>query len=128
MKRAVMLWLALAVVLTMSGFAGETNKGKSDGKEMKISGIVTDPMCAKSGDKAKMADADCTKKCAADGKYALVNDKDGSVWAIQNPEKVKGHEGHHVTVNAHVYADKKEVHIMTVKMMADKGAKKEKKS
>jgi len=32
---------------------------------------------------------------------------------------VKGHEGHHVTLNAHVYADKKEVHVMSLKMAAD---------
>lgn len=125
MKKVLMLVLALGVVLSMTGFA----KDAGAAKEEKISGIITDPMCAKSGDKAKMANADCAKKCASDGKYAFVSDKDGSVWAIQNPEAVKGHEGHHVTVNAHVYGDKKEVHIMKVVMAKEKAeAKAEKKS
>jgi hypothetical protein len=34
-----------------------------------------------------------------------------------NPDAVKGHEGHHVILSAHVYADKGAVHVMSVKMM-----------
>jgi hypothetical protein len=37
----------------------------------------------------------------------------------KQPEAVKGHEGHHVTLKAHVYADKNEVHVMSLKMAAD---------
>lgn len=32
---------------------------------------------------------------------------------------VEGHEGHHVTLTAHVYADKNEVHVMSLKMAGD---------
>src|SRR5262249_16329963 len=36
---------------------------KKTDKEVKVTGIVTDPACAKSGDKAKMSDEACAKKC-----------------------------------------------------------------
>jgi pentapeptide MXKDX repeat protein len=60
-----------------------------------------------------------TGKISDDGK-TFVNDKDSKSWTISNPDAVKGHEGHHVTLTAHVYADKNEVHVMSLKMAADK--------
>ncbi len=63
-------------------------------------------------------------KISDDGK-TFVADKDGKSWNIKNPEAVKGHEGHHVVLNAHVYADKGEVHVMSLKMAKDKGMKKD---
>ena len=59
-----------------------------------------------------------TGKVSDDGK-TFVSDKDGKSWTISNPEAIKGHEGHHVTLKAHVYADKNEVHVMSLKMAAD---------
>ena len=44
-----------------------------------------------------------TGKISDDGK-TFVSDKDGKSWTISNPEAVKGHEGHHVTLKAHVSA------------------------
>jgi len=58
---------------------------------------------------------DITGKISPDGK-TFVGDKDGKSWAIINPEAVKGHEGHHVILNAHVYPDKMQVHVMSLKM------------
>jgi hypothetical protein len=54
----------------------------------------------------------------ASGK-TFTSDKDNKTWTIQNPEAVKGHEGHHVVLNAHVYPDKNEVHVMSLKMAKD---------
>ena len=59
-----------------------------------------------------------TGKIGDDGK-TFVSDKDGKSWTINNPDAVKGHEGHHVTLTAHVDADKNEVHVMSLKMAAD---------
>ena len=39
-------------------------------------------------------------------------------------DAVKGHEGHHVKLQAHVYADKSELHVMKVTMISEKGKKK----
>lgn len=57
-------------------------------------------------------------KVAADGdKINFVNDKDGKTWEVVNPEALKAHVGHHVELSAHVYADKMQIHVMSVKMM-----------
>jgi hypothetical protein len=54
----------------------------------------------------------------ADGdKITFVADKDNKEWDIINPEAVKGHEGHHVQVSAHVYTDKNQIHVVSVRMM-----------
>jgi hypothetical protein len=54
----------------------------------------------------------------ADGdKYTFVNDKDGKSWDVINADALKGHEGHHVQLSAHVYADKNQIHVMSVKML-----------
>jgi len=54
----------------------------------------------------------------ADGdKLTFVADKDGKSWDVMNPEALTGHEGHHVEVSAHVYADKNAIHVMGVKML-----------
>jgi hypothetical protein len=34
-----------------------------------------------------------------------------------NPEELKAHDGHHVQLSAHVYADKNSIHVMSVKML-----------
>lgn len=57
-------------------------------------------------------------KISDDGKM-FVSDKDGKSWKITNPDAVKGHEGHHVVLTAHVYPDKGEVHVMSLKMASD---------
>lgn len=59
---------------------------------------------------------DVKGKISDDGK-SFVSDKDGKSWTIVNPDAIKGHEGHHVVLNAHVYADKMEVHVMSLKMV-----------
>jgi hypothetical protein len=56
-----------------------------------------------------------TGKISDDGKM-FVSDKDSKSWTISNPDAVKGHEGHHVTLTAHVDADKSEVHVVSLKM------------
>ena len=75
-----------------------------------------------SADKAPLKNIKGTIKAEGD-KYTFVSDADQKSWDIMNPEAVKGHEGHHVELSAHVYADKMAVHVMKVKMMKDKMAK-----
>jgi len=54
-------------------------------------------------------------KVSDDGKM-FVSDKDNKNWMISNPETVKGHEGHHVTVTAHLDPAKNEIHVTSVTM------------
>jgi hypothetical protein len=65
-----------------------------------------------------MKAASVTGTISEDGKM-FVSDKDGKSWTISNPDAVKGHEGHHVTLQAHVDADKNEVHVVSLKMAKD---------
>ena len=50
-------------------------------------------------------------------KASFVADKDQKSWEVMNPEALKGHDGHHVELSAHVYADKGAIHVMSVKMV-----------
>ena len=74
------------------------------------------PDNSKSG--ASMKAVSITGKISDDGKM-FVSDKDSKSWTINNPDAVKGHEGHHVTLQAHVDADKNEVHVVSLKMAKD---------
>jgi hypothetical protein len=65
-----------------------------------------------------MKAAHITGKISDDGK-SFVSDKDGKSWTIDNPDAVKGHEGHHVTLKAHVSADKNTVEVVSLKMAGD---------
>lgn len=100
MRKLLVLVLGLAFVLTVGAFAQDNmNMGKSD----KMA-----PAPLKSLKGTIKADGD---------KYTFVTDKDKKSWEIMNAEAVKGHEGHHVELKAHVYADKGQIHVMEVKML-----------
>jgi len=119
-----LLVAALAMTMSVGAFAKD-KAAKSDdaggAKLQTVTGWVSDEKCGAAG--AKAEHADCAKKCADGGKaLVIVNDKDQSVWTVKNPEELKGHEGHHVKLSAHVYPDNS-LHIMKVSMMKDKSAK-----
>jgi hypothetical protein len=83
-----------------------------------LTGVVTDEKCAKG---PMATDHDCAAKCiGGGGKAVFVNDKDKSVWPIDNPDSIKGHEGHHVTVSGSTANNT--LHIDSLKMAAG-GAK-----
>jgi hypothetical protein len=99
-----LLFLLVAVVTASQ----DMDKGQT------VNGWVSDAKCGAKGANAKAAA--CTKKCIAAGeKPVLVSDSDQKVLNIENPDAVKGHEGHHVAVTGHVTGDS--IHVMEVKMM-----------
>jgi hypothetical protein len=111
MKKLVYL-LALLTLLTMSAFAQDTmSKDKDMGKSDKAASA---PLKTLKG----------TVKAEGD-KVMFVSDDDQKSWDVMNPETLKGHEGHHVQLKAHVYEDKNAIHVMSVKMMKEKGMKKD---
>jgi hypothetical protein len=63
-----------------------------------------------------------TGKISDDGK-SFVSDKDGKTWTIDNPDAVKGHEGHHVVLKANVNSGASSVHVMSLKMAKDSMSK-----
>jgi hypothetical protein len=57
-------------------------------------------------------------KVSADGKM-FTSDKDNKMWTVSNPEALKGHEGHHVTIKARIDAARNQIDIASVKMAKD---------
>jgi hypothetical protein len=104
MKKLLILALAVSVIFTVAGFAQETSQDSGMAKAA--------PAPLKNIKGTVKADGD---------KLTFVADKDQKSWEVVNPEALKGHEGHHVELSAHVYADKGQIHVMSVKMLkADK--------
>jgi hypothetical protein len=66
-------------------------------------GYVTDAGCAAKG-KGGADHVACAKKCLGGGDSAVLV-VDGKVVKIANQDKVKGHEGHHVTVTGKLEGD-----------------------
>ena len=56
-------------------------------------------------------------------KLRFVTDK--RAWNVDNPETLKGHEGHYVHAKAYVYPDKNLIHIIDVKMPTASETKKD---
>jgi hypothetical protein len=100
MKKLLILVVAVSVTFTVAGFAQDMSKDSGMAK--------TAPAPLKNIKGTVTADGD---------KLTFVSDKDKKSWDVANPEALKGHEGHHVEVSAHVYADKGQIHVMSVKML-----------
>jgi len=107
MKKLMVCLLALTFTMSLTAFAQQDSS--------------MSPPQADTGAKAPLMTLKGTIKADGD-KYTFVNDKDGKSWEVMNPEELKGHEGHHVQLSPHVYADKGSIHVMSVKML--KGAAK----
>ena len=102
----------LAVSLAAFAQSGDTMKQdtmKQD-DQMKHDNMKTDNMSKKA--------MTVSGKVSADGKM-FVSDKDNKTWTICNPEALKGHEGHHVSVKAHIDAAKNGIQVSSVKMAKD---------
>jgi hypothetical protein len=107
---AILAFFAIAV------YAGQTDTAaQSSGQKSAASSTANPPLRTIAG------------KISEDGK-SFTADKDGKQWTLKNPEDVKGHEGHHVKLQAHVYKDTKELHVMKVTMLGQKASKKSKAS
>ena len=103
MKKLMVCLLALTFAMSLTAFAQQDNS-------------MSQPQADQAGAKAPLMTLKGTVKADGD-KYTFVNDKDGKSWDVMNPEELKGHEGHHVQLSAHVYADKGSIHVMSVKML-----------
>jgi len=108
MKKLLAVLLVLTLLLVVAAVA----------KEGAVNGWVTDAKCGLKGTSA--AHEGCAAKCISAGeKVAFVPDGTQDVLIVDNPDKLKGHEGHHVALTGHVDKDKKTVHVESVKMLAE---------
>jgi len=101
MKKLLFVTLALSLLIGISVVAQDTMQGGASDKPAAAAPLKTLKGTVK-------ADGD---------KLTFVNDADQKSWDVMNPETLKGHEGHHVQLSAHVYADKNSIHVMSVKML-----------
>lgn len=101
MKKLIFISLALALVTSLLALAQESTKPD----QMKHDNMKADKMGKAVSVSGKIGD---------DGKTFV--DKDGKTWTLVNPEAVKGHEGHEVTLKAHEDQAKNEIHVVSLKM------------
>jgi hypothetical protein len=108
------LFLAVLALSTLPAMAADMSAAK-------VSGYISDSMCGAQHN-ASAPDAACVKKCIdAGGKPVFVDDAKKSVYTIDDPDFVKGHEGHHVSVVAKMDNSAKTIHISKLSMLADQG-------
>jgi hypothetical protein len=104
LKKLIFVTFGIALMMSLMAVAQETTKQDTAKQDsMTSSPSSTNPMSI-------------SGKVSDDGKM-FVSDSDSKSWTVSNPEALKGHEGHQVTVSAHVNADKNEVQILSVKMI-----------
>ena len=104
MRKLISICLALAILSFGVAVAQDTMSHDSMNK---------DTMKADASKKA----IKITGKISDDGKTFV--DKDNKSWTVTSPEALKGHEGHEVTLKAHLDAAKSEIHVVSVKMGKD---------
>ena len=101
MKKLLVLALAVCFTFSMAAIAQEAGKSCD---------------MSKASASAPLKSLKGTVKQEGD-KISFVNDADQKSWDVMNAETLKDHVGHHVQVSAHVYADKGQIHVMSVKML-----------
>jgi hypothetical protein len=107
MKKLLLLCLTVSLLLFIVGLAMAADSST-------VNGIVSDSQCGVKG--ASSTHAACMNKCLAKGaKAVIVTDGDQKVLTVDNPDALKGHEGHHVAVSGQVTGDS--IHVDSVKML-----------
>src|SRR5690242_8368697 len=99
MKKATFV-VAILALFAIAVYAGQSSSPQSS-SQTSASKTANPPLKTIAG------------KISEDGK-TFTADKDSKEWTLKNPEDVKGHEGHHVKLSAHVYKDTNELHVMKV--------------
>jgi len=108
MKKAWLIGTALFVIFSMAILAAASPKSTT------VNGWVSDSVCGAKG--AQAGQEACTQKCIAKGaKMVVVTDSDQKVLTVDNPDALKGHEGHHISVTGTVTGDS--IHVDSAKML-----------
>jgi len=80
-----------------------------------VNGWISDSQCAAKG--AAEGHAACTQKCIAKGaKMVVVTDSDKKILTVDNPDALKGHEGHHVRPSPD-RSPANSIHVESAKML-----------
>jgi hypothetical protein len=93
MRKVLLICFALCFVFAMYAMAADDM-----GKSSTVKGWVADDKCLESG-----------------AKMVVVTDGDQKILMVDNPDSLKGHEGHHVAVTGTVKGDS--IHVDSAKML-----------
>jgi hypothetical protein len=108
------LFLVVLALSTVPALAADMSANK-------VSGYIADSKCGATHN-GSAPNAACVKKCIDGGASPVfVDDAKKEVYTIDDPESVKGHEGHHVSVVGKVDDTGKTIHISKVSMLKDQG-------
>jgi hypothetical protein len=109
MRKVLLICLAVCFVFAITALAfDDMDKGTT------VNGWVVDDKCGAKG--AHAGAEECTKKCLEAGaKMVVVTDGEQKVLSVENPDALKGHEGHHVAVTGTVKGDS--IHVQSAKML-----------
>jgi hypothetical protein len=107
MKRALLACAAISLLFLVVGIS-------TGADQTTVKGWVADSQC---GVKGAMAGQEaCTKKCIAKGaQMVVVTDGDQKILTVDNPDSLKGHEGHHIAATGEVTGDS--IHVESAKML-----------
>lgn len=109
MRKVLLILLAVSFVFALTALAFDDM-----GKSTTVNGWVVDDKCGAKG--AHAGGEECTKKCLAGGaKMVIVTDKDSKVLMVDNPDALKGHEGHHIAATGSMKGDA--IHVDSMKML-----------
>jgi hypothetical protein len=114
MKKFGVALFALVVWLSLGALGQNGSQQPSDQQGSTSQGQMT-------GKKAH-AKSHLMGKISDDGK--TLTDKSGQSWTIDNPDAVKGHEGHEVTLRGNVDTASNTIHVKSVKMAGERASKK----
>ena len=119
MKKMIACCFALSLMVALAAVApanSDTAKGKW------IKGWVSDSKCGAKG--AGIGHEECGKKCLAAGeKVVFVEDNKSKVLTVDNPDALKDHMGHRVSVQGTVDEAANTIHVDKVNMITQ-GSKK----
>ena len=99
MKKLILALFTFVLMVSLTAFAQYGSNQRDQAS----------PEMTKSNKTAAKA-VNVSGKIGDDGKTFV--DTDGKSWTVTNPDAVKGHEGHEVTLKAHVDADKSEIYVV----------------
>jgi hypothetical protein len=109
MKKVLIPLVAFSLSLFLGGLARVSAAAPAT-----VSGYISDSICGAKG--AMPSHAECMKKCLDKGaSTVIVVDDTHRVLTIDNPDTVKGHEGHHVLLTGDVNAGT--IHVYSLRII-----------
>ena len=121
MKRLIWCCFALSLVVSLAALAS----AKSDAAKAKwTKGWVSDSKCGVKG--AGLGHEACGAKCLQAGEHVVfVDEFKHKVLNVDNPDALRDHMGHRVSVHGTVDEAAGTIHVDKVNMIAQKGKKAE---